>query len=206
MKLFLASSLDETLHLLSPRLDKPVDENKVIFIANAADPCNEHWWVDLDRKKFLDAGYKIIEIDLRNVSLEEFNKNLKNADIIHFCGGSVFYLQLLLKRGGFDDAIIKAVKGNQIIYTGTSAGSIIVSKSTGIYKYDPEEMKFLDKAYDFSGLGLVDFLIVPHCGKADFIEANKAVVEHLLEFPYPLIFLHDNHVVYVENEKLEILS
>jgi|SRR3989344_1995531 len=206
MKLFLASSLDETISLLESRLNKPVEDNRVLFIANAADPLENPWWVDLDRKKFVDAGYKIIETDLRKLSHEEFTKNLENSDIVHICGGSVFYLLSVLKKNMFGDAITKAVRGNKIIYTGTSAGSIVVSKSNEIYKHDPDEVKFVDKVSDFGGLGLVDFVIVPHCGKTDFIEANKAVVEHMPEFPYPMIFLHDNQVVYVNDGKLEILS
>lgn len=206
MKLFLASSLDETISLLGPRLNKPVKDNRVLFVANAADLLDNPWWVDLDRKKFLDAGYKIIEIDLRKLSQEEFAKSLENSDMVHICGGSVFYLLSVLKKKQFGNAIAKAVRDNKIIYTGTSAGSIVVSKSNEIYKHDPDEVKFVDKVSDFSGLGLVDFVIVPHCGKTDFVEANKVVVEHLPEFPYPMIFLQDNQAVYVNDGKLEILS
>jgi len=206
MKLFLASSLDETISLLEPRLNKPIGDNRVLFIANAADLLDDPWWVDLDRKKFLDAGYKIAEIDLRKLSQEEFTKILENSDIVHVCGGSVFYLLSVLKQNEFGDLITKAVRDNKIIYTGTSAGSIVVSKSNEIYKYDPDEVKFVDRVSEFEGLDLVDFVIVPHCGKADFIEANKAVVEHMPEFPYPMIFLHDNQAVYVDDSKLEILS
>lgn len=206
MKLFLASSLDETIALLESILNKPIKDNQVLFIANAADPLENPWWVDLDRKKFLGEGYKIVEADLRKLSKQEFIEKLENADIIHFCGGSVFYLLSILKREGFRDLIVEAVKENKLVYTGTSAGSIVVSKSNEIFKYDPEEVKFADRVSDFSGLGLVDFVIVPHCGKSDFIEANKAVVEHMPEFPYPMIFLYDNQVVYVNDGKLEILS
>ncbi|HEY4474978.1 MAG TPA: Type 1 glutamine amidotransferase-like domain-containing protein [Candidatus Paceibacterota bacterium] len=206
MKLFLASSLDETISLLESRLNKPIKDNTVLFIANAADPLENPWWVDLDRNKFLGAGYKITEVDLRKLSHEEFVKSLENSDIVHVCGGSVFYLLSVLKREGFGEAIVKAIREDKVIYTGTSAGSVVVSKSNEIYKHDPDEVKFADRISDFSGLGLVDFVIVPHCGKSDFIEANKAVVEHMPEFPYPMIFLHDNQVVYVENKKLEILS
>src|SRR3989344_6002372 len=200
MKLFLASSLDETISLLEPRLNKPVRDNRVLFIANAADPIENPWWVDLDRKKFLDAGYKITETDLRELSQEEFVRSLENSDIVHVCGGSVFYLLSVFKKNMLGDAIVKAVRENKIIYTGTSAGSIVVSKSNEIYKHDPDEVRFVDMVSDFSGLGLVDFVIAPHCGKADFVEANKAVVEHMPEFPYPMIFLHDNQVVYRSEE------
>jgi dipeptidase E len=206
MKLFLASSLDKTLELLEPRLSKPVSQNKVLFIANAADPFEEKWWVDLDRKKFASLGYEVVETDLRELAPEGLESKLQSVDIIHICGGSVFYLLGILKDKKLAEAIIKAVRSGKVIYTGTSAGSIVVSKSTEIYKHDPDEKKFIDNVSEFSGLGLVDFLIIPHCGQADFVEANKAVTEHLPEFPFPLIFLHDNQVVYVEDGKLEVLS
>lgn len=206
MKLFLASSLDKTLPLLLQKFFKPPQKTKVIFIANAADPFDDKWWVDLDRQAFLKSGFEIIEVDLKNITEDRFTEQVQNADILHICGGSVFYLLSLLKKSTFHKTITGAVRKNKIFYTGTSAGSVIVSPSLEIYKYDPEEKKFFDPKSDFSGLNFVNFLIVPHCNNPEFVEANKAVIEHSPKFPIPLIFIQDNQVVWVEDNKFEILS
>src|SRR3989338_4328649 len=117
MKLFLASSLDKTLSLLLPKLAKPIEETKVLFVANAADPYKDKWWEDLDRKAFAKAGFQLTAIELGKVSDSEFTQYIAKADILHICGGSVFYLLSLLKQKGFDRVIIDSVRNSKILYT-----------------------------------------------------------------------------------------
>src|ERR1700733_1205534 len=134
MKLFLASSLDKTLPLLKPCIGRQdLSEIKVLFVPNAADPYKEKWWVDLDRNEFLELGYKVNEVDIRTMGEAEFSKALAEADVLHVCGGSVYYLIDLIRKQNLEQVIIDAVKSDRIIYTGTSAGSIIVSESIAAF-------------------------------------------------------------------------
>lgn len=204
MKLFLASSIDKTLSLLKQRI--PKSANRVIFIANAADPFDDQWWIDLDRKAFKKFGFEIIEVDLRKIDKNEFEQKLKYANILHFCGGSVFYLLSILKQKNLENLIIKYVKNNKVIYTGTSAGSIIPAPLLSIYKYDTEESKFFRSDMDSKGLGLIDFIILPHCSNPEFVENNKNVVERVHEIKIPLLLLQDNQAIWIEDKKLELLS
>ncbi|MDP2641457.1 MAG: Type 1 glutamine amidotransferase-like domain-containing protein [Candidatus Yanofskybacteria bacterium] len=207
MKLFLASSLDKTLPLLLKRIEKPAQELKVLFIPNAADPMENAWWVDLDKKAFRNEGCQIAEIDLRKISTEELTKQIENADILHVCGGSVFYLLSLLKEKGFDQVIIDSVRNNKILYTGTSAGSIICASTAWLYLFDVEEAKFAEGMKDLSGLRLVNFLIIPHCENPRFTESNKnMIVENLPKHSDPVFLLYDSQAVWVEDEKFELLS
>lgn len=206
MKLFLASSLDKTLSLLKPLLSDVI-KTRVVFVANAADPYNkDKWWVDLDRERFKEFGYKITEVDLRNTSKDEFSNILKDADILHVCGGSVFYLINLIRKKNLEEIFIKAIKNEEVIYTGTSAGSIIVSKSIASFSYDEEEKEFIEAVPDKLGLGLINFGIVPHCNNADFIDGNKKTIEYLHKDKNPLIFIQDNQAVWVEDDKFKIIS
>lgn len=204
MKLFLASSFDKTASLFKQRV--PESARRVIFVANAADPCEEKWWVDLDRDAFKKLGFEVIETDLRQFDEKSFKQRLGDADILHFCGGAVFYLLSLLKQKGLEELIIDYVKNDKIIYTGTSAGSIIPSPALDLYKYDTEEGKFYKNEAEAKGLGLVNFVILPHCNNPDMTENNKNVVEHAHKYSAPLLLLHDNQAVWVENGKLELLS
>lgn len=204
MKLFLASSLDKTSPLLIQRI--PKSAKRVAFVANAADPCDDPWWINLDREAFKKSGFEIAEVDLRKINKEEFEKVLENNDILHFGGGSVFYLLSLLKQKDLENLIVDHVQNDKIIYTGTSAGSIIPSPVLDIYKYDSEENKFYKNDSESRGLGLVNFIILPHCNNQEMTENNKNVVEHAHEYPIPLLLLHDNQAVWVEDEKLELLS
>lgn len=204
MKLFLASSLNKTISLLIQRI--PKSAKRVAFVANAADPTDDPWWINLDREAFKKSGFEITEVDLRKVNKEEFEKVLINTDILHFGGGSVFYLLSLLKQQNLEGLIIDYVKTGKVIYTGTSAGSIIPSPSLDLYKYDTEEVKFYKNEAESKGLGLVNFIILPHCDNPEMTENNKNVVEYAHKYSIPLLLLHDNHAVWVEDKKLELLA
>ncbi|MDD5547804.1 MAG: Type 1 glutamine amidotransferase-like domain-containing protein [Candidatus Pacebacteria bacterium] len=207
MKLFLASSFDKTAPLLEKKLQEPIKGKKVIFIANPAD-CYEgdRWWIKLDRDAFIKLGCEIIEIDLRNILKEEFIKKLEKSDIIHFCGGSVLYSISLIKEKGFDKLIKEFVKKNKVIYTGTSAGSMIVAKDLSLSVFDSDEKQFVDKIKDYSGLGLVNFLIMPHSNNNDFSEGNIKAVSFLPKYSQPVIFLYDNQAIWVVDDKIEIIE
>ncbi|MEI8123919.1 MAG: Type 1 glutamine amidotransferase-like domain-containing protein, partial [bacterium] len=126
----------------------------------------------------------------------------------HFCGGSVLYLINLLREKGFDKLIIDFVRKDRIIYTGTSAGSMIVAEDLKLSYYDPEETEYIDvkKMKDFSGLKFVNFLIIPHTNNKDFSKGNVEMVKYLSKFSQSLIFIYDNQAVWVEDDKFEILG
>ena len=178
-----------------------------MFSTNAADNhTGDKWWIKTDKDAFEKLGCKIQEVDLRAVSPEELSGQLEKTDILHFCGGSVIYLASLVKDRELLALITNAVRQDKVIYTGTSAGSMLVSEDLTMGVYDPEEEPYAKATKDYSGLGLVNFLIMPHADNRDFLESNKRTVEHLPENKTPLVFLNDNQVVWVENDKIEILK
>jgi dipeptidase E len=73
-------------------------------------------------------------------------------------------------------------------------------------KYDEEEKELVKTMTDYSGLGLVNFLIIPHINNKDFVESNKKMIEHLPGNPVALIFIDDNQAVWVEDNKFEIFE
>lgn len=206
MRLFLASSLDKVPALLKPLLPKA--DPIVLFIANASDKhTGDKWWIDLDRKALEDIGCKIVEVDLRQTTEEDFSVLLRDADMVHFCGGSVLYLIELIKAKKFRELIVNFVKAGGL-YTGTSAGSMIVSSDLTLCTTDPEEKESVDvsKIKEYSGLGLIDFLIIPHCNNADFVASNKDLVELMPQTNRPLIWIYDNQAIMVEDNNFQILS
>lgn len=207
MKLFLASAFDQVASLLEKKLQKNIKGNKVIFIANPADNHQgDKWWVKIDHDAYEDLGCEVIDTDLRTVPLDDFEKLLETSDIIHICGGSVFYALGLMREKGFDGLIVDSVRKEKIVYAGTSAGSMIVAGDLSLDAQDPDEKQFVEKMTDFSGLGLVDFLIMPHANNADFAAGNLEAVKLLPKYSQPLIFLYDNQAVWVGENKFEILS
>ncbi len=206
MKLFLASSLDKSVELLSKKLGS-FSGKKVIFIANASDNhIGDKWWIETDRKAFMKLGCVIKDIDLRDISEKEFLNELSNSHIIHFCGGSVLYLISLIKNKKLDKIIVDFVRNNKIIYTGTSAGSMIVAKDVFLSSFDLEEKEYVKNIKDYSGLDLVNFLIIPHCNNEDFTQSNLSMVKELSKTNQSLVFIFDNQAVWVEDDKISILK
>ncbi|MBI4138031.1 MAG: Type 1 glutamine amidotransferase-like domain-containing protein [Candidatus Wildermuthbacteria bacterium] len=205
MKLFLASGINKTLPLLSkvdPELGK-----KVLFVANAADPyTGDKFWIDWDRTAFRELGYQVHEVDLREITPKRLEQLLKTEDILHICGGSPYYLISLFREKGFEQVIVNAIKNDLVVYTGTSAGSIVVSKNIKSFSHDQEEMEHIKKVPDHRGLGVIDFCIVPHCNNASFVDEHKKIVEHMPNDPEALFFLQDTQAVWIEDNNMRFLQ
>ena len=114
----------------------------------------------------------------------------------------------VIRNGGFEGVIKKYVSEGKIIYTGSSAGSMVVARDLTLSKYDQEELEYIDveKFKNFSGMNLVNFLILPHCGNKDFVESNIAMVEKMPDVDQPLLFIYDNQAVFVEDDSFKIVS
>ncbi|MFZ2038977.1 MAG: Type 1 glutamine amidotransferase-like domain-containing protein [Minisyncoccia bacterium] len=207
MKLFLASSFEKTASIFEQKLQTSLKGKKVIFISNAADNhTGDKWWVNSDRDAFNKHNAVIIETDLRTIPKDDFDNLLNTSDIIHFCGGSILYTISLIKEKGFDTLIADYVKNDKIIYSGTSAGSMIVAKDLSLEMFDPEEKPYVANMKDLSGLGLTNFIIMPHSNNADFMEGNVEIIKLLSKYSQPVIFIYDNQAVWVEDDKFEIVS
>ena len=207
MKLFLASSLDKTISLFSKKLTRPIKGRRVIFITNAADNHKgDKWWIKFDKDAFIKIGCNLVEVDMRQITKKDFKSELEKSDIIHFCGGSVLHLISVIKKRNFSKLIINAVRKDKIIYSGTSAGSMIVAKDLSLNAFEPDEKQYLKETKDYSGLGLVNFMVMPHCNNKYFVKGNKKMIENLSGASQALIFIYDNQAVWVEDDKLEVVS
>ena len=142
---------------------------KVLYITTASDGEEDpdKSWMEEEYNTILELGIKkenITEYKIGN----EININL--YDIIYMMGGNTFYLLDQIRKYHFDEIIKKFIKDHKI-YIGSSAGSIILGNSihTALgYDENKVEMK------DFTGLKLVDGLIIPHAGrKEEFIKELK---------------------------------
>jgi len=204
MKLFLASAIHQTLPLLKKMV--PDVGTKVLFIENAADNHEDKWFVDIDRKAFVEQGYQLTKVDLRETSLDQLNSFIEDADIMHVCGGSVYYLASLIRGKGLTETIKSAIIDEKIIYTGTSAGSIIVSGNIKPFSYDQEEAPYLNKVPDNQALGFIDFSIMPHINTTDFVEENKKVVENMPQDLESVFFITDSQAIWVDNDNFKLLK
>lgn len=214
-KLLLASSADKVLHKLSGLAKIEPKQTKVAFVQNAALPegnPDEMFWVQNDRRAFEGLGYSLEIVDITKFSSpDELRQKLEEFQLLHVCGGNTLYINYLFHQTGLTEVCRELVNEDKLIYTGTSAGSIIASPDLFVMKdvvregADPKFFEGIERE-DYYGLNLVPFFIIPHVNSEDWIPENIKVVQLIPKYPHPLLFLHDNQAVWAENGKFEIVE
>jgi peptidase E len=126
-------------------------------------------------------------------------------DILHFCGGHTRYLLSRLHQLGQYESVRNAVIQNQVIYTGTSAGSMVVAPSLlGIGRLDDLDTESFAPAEQV-GLALVDFLILPHFNDPETVPSNYESIKST-DYQHPLVFLSDNQAIFIRDGICKFVS
>lgn len=199
MKLFLTSAASLTLDKLTPLLPKYPSEMTVAFIPTAAmgEPAP---WMDLDRNKLQAMGFYVFDVDLNGMKEVTLRKELSGVDIIFVAGGNTFYLLEHAQKSGFNTLVKELVK-NDVIYIGSSAGSVLAGPN--IEMVDQFDDKTVAKLASFDGLGLVDFVVLPHYAP-DKKEYKRVIKEN--EGKYKIIPLADNQAISIIDQSREIVE
>lgn len=203
-KLLLASVAHKTIHFLTKLTDKDWSDLNVIFITTAGNPYKDTWWIRDDKKALVDLKVNVIELDIAGKSPKELEKQIGEPDVIFVAGGNTIYLLQEAQKSGFMDIVIKLVK-KRTIYVGSSAGSQLAGPDLTLETYS-EDRKDAPKLNSYAGLGLVNFLILPHWGEESFRDNYLKTVDKLVESKIPLVTLTDDQAVLVDGEKMEILG
>jgi len=214
-RLFLTSSIDCVLAKLADLANLEPSQTKVAFVQNAAIPYGnpaELLWVKKDREAFLKQNYELEDLDISSFNNKiDLENKLQEFQIIHFCGGNTLYLNYLLHQTGLFEIVKKMVTAGKLLYTGSSAGSMIISpdlfgiKDSLLEEIDPKFLEGIQRK-DYFGLDLVPFLIIPHTNNPEFVLTNSQMMEKIPNYPHPLIFLNDNQAIWVQNDKFEIIE
>lgn len=195
-----------------------VGENtRTAFINNAKDYYNVEDRLEKTEEKksdFHQLGFEVHELDLRAYfgKEAELENKLKEYGVVWASGGNTFILRRAMAASGFDKAIKKLLAKDQIVYGGSSAGSCVAAKSLrGIDQGDrphPEDVPsgYPSKEIIWRGLGLVDFMIVPHYGSTRFAKEADATVRYLKEHNLPYKILRDGQVVVIDRGKKELFA
>jgi len=167
-RLFLASAACNVTKELIEFLGKPPAGINVAFIPTGADPYLDKQFVEQDKRALLMAGFNVKEVHLEKKA-GLIKAALLGTDVVFVAGGNTFYLMQKAKESGFDK-VVKTLIRKGTVYVGSSAGAVIAGPSI-------EHVKSLDDASrapeleSFAGLGLVDFLVLPHYGKRPYRQA-----------------------------------
>lgn len=198
MNLFLCSHFAEVGILL----EHQVSEKNVVFIPTASIHEEYRGYVDSARDLWIQMGAVITELEISTASGDEIENAFTKADILYFTGGNTFFLVDWIKKTGVDNLIERHLKAGKL-YVGESGGAIICAKELSYIKpMDEVPENYSQK--DYSGLGLVDFYVVPHYLCEPFTESSKEIIEKFAELN--LAAITNSQAILVQNEKRTILK
>ncbi len=206
-RLFLTSSLEGSADFLKQVLPLSTKKHSVAYIANAADLEKDISWTQATQDKLKELNFEIVPIDLRQIQYEELLQALSQLDAVYVEGGHNVYLLEISNKSGFTGIARDLVLNHDKLYMGTSAGSILAGPSV-------ESTMILDDPYktdltSYDALGLVEFAVIPHVGGEFNLSKPKEYLQmysELANYPYPHICLRDNQAVWVEDDKIQIVS
>jgi dipeptidase E len=153
------------------------------------------------RAHFNDHGLDAFDIDLRDYfdASQKLTGVLSDVRLIWAVGGNAFLLRRAMRQSGLDDLIVKRVGDGSLIYGGWSAGACVAGASLqGIDIMDdpPLAPAGYDPNIIWEGMGLVDFIIVPHYS-SNHPEADlaAAAVKWLKHAALPFQAIRDGEVI-----------
>lgn len=174
-------------------LTKDVNEVKLLYITTAIDgeDDSDTSWIDEEFQTILDLGIQKENIEEYKM---DYDIDLSLYDMIYMMGGNTFYLLKKIRDTKFDIKLKEAIE-NGIIYVGSSAGSIILGNTIELaLAYDKNEVNLTD----FTGLKMLDGIIVPHANrKQEFIKEKK------LQYQDKIYAVNDEHGIIVNNDKIQ---
>lgn len=201
-RIFLTSVAANILKKIIRLID--VQNPSVAFIANAADLYSDKWFVEIDRDKFIELWFKIIDVDICKEKYDEILRKLESVDVIFIAGGNVFYLSQEMKKNGID-VLIKTLVENWKTYIWSSAWSVLAWPDIGIVRNldDPKDATDLNS---YEWMNLINYSIIPHCDNIKFKNKIEKIFKDNVNYKYPIIKLNDNQAVFIEWNKICFLE
>lgn len=183
-------------------------DKRVLFVDNAKDelPADERaTHVEEKRKEFTEAGFEFFELDLRNYfrSPDQLRPLVEAAPFIWVSGGNTFVLRRAFAYSGFDSLLINALKTTNMVYGGSSAGSIIMTKTLRGSEHGDDPYMVPDGYAEeilWDGLGLIYPQLVPHYQSDWFGDEADAMVDYFEQNGLKYETLKDGEAYVVDGE------
>ncbi len=195
--------LSKGIGAITDVLPKNPSNYKIAFITTAADPYDNKYFVEEDRQKLAAMGFQLIEYDIKQKKKDQLFDELKTFDALYLTGGNTFYLLEKAQESGFTEVINELVEKG-IVYIGGSAGAAIagISIQPVALLDDPSKAPHLQST---DGLGLVNFVILPHYGKEKYANLYKKIMDEYGK-KYKLITLTDEQAIIVDENGYKIVK
>mmetsp|Transcript_7580 Transcript_7580/g.15406 ORF Transcript_7580/g.15406 Transcript_7580/m.15406 type:complete len:217 (+) Transcript_7580:201-851(+) len=125
-------------------------------------------------------------LEVAKATPEQVSKALVDVGVIYAECGNTFFLQYHMQRSGFATRVQPLVEAGEVVYVGSSAGSIVAGPTAGIALWkgwdDPSVVPYGNPP-DYSGLFLTDGVsIFPHYSEQwEALVVNKRkMIDHQL--------------------------
>lgn len=200
-KLFLVSLFQNVAGLLKSIED--VKGKTVTYIPTASKVEKLGFFIRIGKWALRFSGMKVEELEISQADHQQIKATLAKNDIIFVAGGNTFFLLQELRRTGADQLIIDEVNQGKL-YIGESAGAIVACPDIGYSSIMDDPAKATDLT-DYTGLGLVDFYVVPHYQSREFKASSEQMVQENQD-QKELAVINDNQVVWVHDEQYEVLE
>lgn len=196
---------------LTALLGKPITESTALYVPTAIYPLAvgpEMAYrnvVGTAGSPFCEVGWKwlgLLELTaLPSIREERWLPQLQQIDALLVGGGDPLYLTHWMRQSGLA-ALLPSLRP-EMVYVGLSAGSMVMGPTFGGSTYGGIKVAIDDD----SGLGVVDFAIVPHLDYPAFPENSLANVEkRAAGMPVPLYAIDDQTAIQVVDGQVEVVS
>lgn len=159
-------------------------------------------WHQQNKRAMLGAGFDFFEYTITGKNLDMLRHDLNSADVVYVEGGSLVHMMNQVRTSGFD-TFIRQFLADDKVYIGTSTGSFIMAEETapGLCLET-----YLEDNFDSRGIGLVNFLVMPHWGTKEFEQGYMNMPHHAYGMGTPMIILNDRQYVWVAGETMRIVE
>ncbi len=185
---------------MRPLLPEDFKNFTVAFINTAANPYETKTWLNEDRDKLVQMGFKVFDLDIEGKTIDELKKLFSSCNIIFVSGGNTFYLLDQAKKSGFLN-IVPGLVNEGKIYIGSSAGSYLACPTIEVANWKHQDRNVVGIT-DFTALGLTNFLMSVHYKP----EYNDVLREGILQAKYPVKILTDDQAVIVQDEVVKLVG
>lgn len=202
MKKVLLVSMTHNVTDLVKAAEPDLKGRTVTYIPTAAIAEEIEGMAEEETRMLEDLGLTVDELEVSTASRETVREKLMKNDMIFVGGGNTFFLLQELKRSGADQIIAQEVEKGKF-YIGESAGAIAACPDIGYSAV----MDVPDKApglTDYTGMGVVDFYVVPHLGHPEMGPGAEMIIEKYSS-ELDLKGINDYQAILVEGDRVSIL-
>ena len=180
---------------------RPLADQRVAVVPTAANVVpGDKGWLVADYLHVQRAGFAALDIvDVSALEPAVWRSRLEEADVLVVTGGDTTHLLRWLRRSGMADDLPTLLRDR--VYVGISAGSMVTGPHLRLSQSPQPEPD------DSRGLGLVDFLVVPHLDSPGFpAAAESAVRAALAGLAHRTFALADGRAVAVDGTEVRVVG